>query len=70
VTEPRPPKNPLPGQTLNNLELIHRHGVLEKARLGAILNDSRCYPADRHDFIIGIMRKFELCFDFPDVCVR
>jgi len=51
---------------LNNLELIHRHGVLDRERLGAILSDSRCYPPSRHDFIIGMMRKFELCFEFPD----
>ena len=51
---------------LNNLDLVHRHGVLEKVHLGAILGDPKRYPPDRHDFIIGMMRKFELCFDFPD----
>ena len=40
--------------------------MLEKARLGTILDDLKCYPPNRHDFIIGMMRKFELCFDFPD----
>lgn len=51
---------------LNNLELVHQHGVLEKSRLEAILNDHKHYPPDKHDFLIGMMRKFELCFDFPD----
>ena len=41
-------------------------GVLERKDLGNILDDHVRFPPDRHHFIIEMMRKFELCFDFPD----
>ena len=38
-------------------------GVLRRAVLGQILDPVE-YPPDRYDFLIGMMRKFELCFAF------
>jgi internalin A len=51
---------------LNNLDLMQNQGKLDRAQLARILTVHDGYPPDRHDFIIGMMRKFELCFDFPD----
>jgi internalin A len=51
---------------LNNNPLMQAGGKLDISQLGAILNDPKCYPTERHKFIIEMMRKFELCFDFPD----
>jgi internalin A len=47
---------------LNDNALITEHrGILDRAMLHDIL-DSRRYPAEKHLFILDIMRKFELCF--------
>lgn len=43
--------------------LTEHHGVLERAMLNRILDPTR-YPRDKHLFIVDMMRKFELCFDF------
>jgi len=51
---------------LNSDALRDAHGVLECDTLGDILTDTKAYPKDRRDFIVGMMRSFELCFDFPD----
>ncbi|HEY0074321.1 MAG TPA: COR domain-containing protein [Abditibacteriaceae bacterium] len=51
---------------LNNNPLMQAGGKLDISQLGAILNDPKCYPEERHKFIVNMMRKFELCFDFPD----
>jgi internalin A len=48
---------------LNSNALFQNKGVLERAMLNEIL-DSRQYPKDKHLFIMDMMRKFELCFDF------
>lgn len=48
---------------LNSNALFQNKGVLERAMLNGIL-DSRQYPRDKHLFIMDMMRKFELCFDF------
>jgi internalin A len=48
---------------LNSNELFHVKGVLKREMLNRIL-DSHEYPGDKHLFIIDMMRKFELCFDF------
>ena len=50
-------------QILNSNELFQSKGILEREMLGQIL-DSRAYPKNKHLFIIDMMRKFELCFDF------
>jgi internalin A len=53
---------------LNNKELKEQQdkGVLQWSRIGGILEDTQRYPQERHEFIVDMMRKFELCFDFPD----
>jgi internalin A len=48
---------------LNSHVLFQNKGVLERRSLGQIL-DPRKYPEDKHLFIMDLMRKFELCFDF------
>jgi internalin A len=52
-------------QILNSNELFQRKGVLERKALNHIL-DSNEYPRSKHQFIIDMMRKFELCFDFAE----
>lgn len=49
--------------------LTQHHGVLERAMLSRIL-DPRRYPRDKHLFIMDMMRKFELCFDFEGFADR
>lgn len=53
-------------QIINSNALMKVGGVLERKDLGSILSDHVRFPPDRHRFIIEMMRKFELCFDFPD----
>jgi len=48
---------------LNSNELFHEKGVLKREMLNRTL-DSQDYPRDKHLFIMDMMRKFELCFDF------
>jgi len=48
---------------LNSNELFHAKGVLKREMLNRIL-DSKEYPPAKHLFIMDMMRKFELCFDF------
>ncbi|HEX8190222.1 MAG TPA: COR domain-containing protein, partial [Pyrinomonadaceae bacterium] len=48
---------------LNSFELFQTRGVLDRPMLEQIL-DPRRYPRDKHLFIMDMMRKFELCFDF------
>ena len=40
-------------------------GELGTGDLVAILDPGR-YPPERHDFLLQLMRKFELCFRFPE----
>ena len=49
---------------LNSPELFRQKGVLEIEALNRILAPQAAYPGNKHMFIIGMMRKFELCFDF------
>lgn len=48
---------------LNAHMLFQSKGVLRLDDLDSIL-DLAVYPKDKHEFLIGMMRKFELCFDF------
>ena len=48
---------------LDSNELFQAHGVLERKSLARIL-DTTTHPPARHRFIMDMMRKFELCFDF------
>ena len=51
---------------LNSNVLMQLGGRLSTNQLNTILNDPARYPPDRYKFLIEMMRKFELCFDFPD----
>lgn len=48
---------------LNYHQLFQAKGVLEREMLSEILQ-APDYPEDKHLFIMDMMRKFELCFDF------
>ena len=48
---------------LNSNELFQNKGVLRTTALSHILDRGE-YPPDKHEFLIGMMRKFELCFAF------
>ena len=50
---------------LNAEELIQTCGELEEQHLSDLL-DPQQYPIERHGFILSLMRKFELCFPFPE----
>ncbi|WP_040697957.1 COR domain-containing protein, partial [Nodosilinea nodulosa] len=50
---------------LNAHELADTKGELEAACLARNL-DAQNYPAERHGFLLELMRKFELCFRFQD----
>lgn len=50
---------------INHPDLAKQRGELSLAKLVDIL-DPQKYPPERHAFIIELMRKFELCFLFPD----
>ncbi len=51
---------------LMNSDVMRCEGVMNVGNLGDILGDRRRYPKQRQHFIVEIMRKFELCFDFTD----
>ncbi len=51
---------------LNDEGLRRRNGLLDRSDLGRIL-DHHAYPRHRHQFVLDMMRKFELCFPFDDV---
>lgn len=46
-----------------NCSALQSNGVLERQQLSQIL-PAREYPRDKHLFIMDMLRKFELCFDF------
>ena len=50
---------------LNNVELMKRGGVLKIGQLGGILDDAKRYPSQHRQFVVDMMRQFELCFTFP-----
>src|SRR5271165_3844926 len=50
---------------LNWPELEARKGVLRLRHLAAVL-DSNAYPTTKHVFLLDLMKKFEVCFEFPD----
>ncbi len=51
---------------LNNLELMQKQGILKREHLGRILSTKEGYTQKTRLFILGMMRKFELCFDFRE----
>jgi len=50
---------------INSRRLEEQKGLIRLADLSDIL-DARKYPPDMHPFILELMKKFELCFGFPD----
>jgi len=50
---------------LNSNQLFHNKGIFSRHDLTELLDQKR-YPVSRHDFLIELMRKFELCFPFAD----
>jgi len=52
-------------QLVNSNELFQRKGELERSALAHILPAAE-YPRSKHQFILDMMRKFELCFDFAE----
>jgi internalin A len=50
---------------LNNHDLSKNKGELVVASLAQMLNPQD-YPPERHGFLLGLMRKFELCFQFQE----
>lgn len=50
---------------LNHDLLAEQRGELRAGDLAAIL-DPKAYPPERHGFLVELMRKFELCFRFPE----
>ena len=52
-------------QILNSKLLTERKGEINLEDIGSILNPID-YPANMHRFIFDLMKKFELCFSFPD----
>jgi internalin A len=51
---------------LNDRDLLLAGGTLDRADVERILDGDPRYPKERHDFILGMMKKFELCFELPD----
>ena len=50
---------------LNAPQLADKHGELRVRDLKTIL-PAKDYPVHMHPFILDLMKKFELCFTFPD----
>ncbi|HKQ46748.1 MAG TPA: COR domain-containing protein [Phycisphaerae bacterium] len=50
---------------LNENELFQSHGVLRLCDVKKYLRDADGYHTTGRDFIIGMMKKFQLCFDHP-----
>lgn len=48
---------------LNNQEISDNKGVLERQRMRYLLDETQ-YPLDKHEYILQVMRRFELCFPF------
>jgi len=53
---------------LNDAALIRAGGVMDRsamrASLAALPQGRQRYPADKEDFLIAMMRRFEICFQF------
>ena len=50
---------------INDDKIMERRGVLRHSDLARILK-AQDYPADKHDFLLLLMKKFELCFPLDD----
>jgi internalin A len=52
-------------KVLNSEKVKACGGEIQLKELSEIL-DQKNYPVSMHSFLFGLMRKFELCFSFPD----
>ena len=50
-------------QIINSNKLFQTKGILNLDELQEIF-DYKKYPRDKHMFIVGMMKKFEICFEF------
>lgn len=50
---------------LNSRLVAEHHGEVTASDLSRIL-DAKRYPAERHVFLLDLMRRFELCFPYAD----
>lgn len=50
---------------LNSTILAHQKGEIKLNDLSGLLNKNK-YPATMHRFLFDLMKKFDLCFAFPD----
>ena len=50
---------------LNDDKIMERRGVLRHSDLARVLPKTD-YPEDKHDFLLLLMKKFELCFPLDD----
>ena len=50
---------------LNSSKLEKQKGEISLSDVSGILN-ARDYPARMHRFLFDLMKKFDLCFNFPD----
>jgi internalin A len=50
---------------LNSGKLAEQKGVIHLGEVSQVL-DGRKYPARMHRFLFDLMKKFEICFSFPD----
>lgn len=50
---------------LNSAQLAKQKGEIRLSDLSSVL-EAKQYPAHMHRFLFDLMRKFDLCFSFPD----
>ena len=50
---------------INDRTIMERHGVLRRSDLARVL-PVEDYPKEKHDFLLLLMKKFELCFPLDD----
>lgn len=50
---------------INDDKVMQRRGLLRRTDLPRILSKAE-YPEDKHDFLLLLMKKFELCFPLDD----
>src|SRR5579885_2547206 len=51
---------------LTSQRLAARQGRLDLSDLTQLFAADPRYPPERYAFLVGTMRKFELCFEIPD----
>lgn len=51
---------------LNDVELKKKGGELRRSDVDRILSAKAGYPKDKRIFILGMMHRFELCFEYAD----